>query len=199
MGLSQCNLIWTSLLISHKWNCSIMVCWNKSQVFYLYYVRFFNFFAIYNCFFKIYKNWEFLLLNPDKDPLQVIKLYNQKLYYWWNFLKRFFKGTQSYLNFYLKTYRFLFLLFQKNFGFVSFCSFIIIYAIIIYRIVAIGAISRSDFFKIFVIVLVAIFVFITINMSMVLGYYYCGLSINYVIRWLINACNYDWIWNSYEC
>jgi rod shape determining protein RodA len=47
---------------------------------------------------------------------------------------------------------------------------LIIYAIIIYRITAIGAGSRSYFAKIFCYSFAAaIFVFITINMSMVLG------------------------------
>ena len=47
---------------------------------------------------------------------------------------------------------------------------LIIYAIIIYRIVSIGASSRSYFAKIFCYSFgAAIFVFITINMSMVLG------------------------------
>ena len=47
---------------------------------------------------------------------------------------------------------------------------LLIYAIVIYRIVAIGAISRSFFAKLFCYgFAAAIFVYVTINMSMVLG------------------------------
>ena len=59
---------------------------------------------------------------------------------------------------------------SEEFGFFGSAILLIIYAIIIYRIVAIGASSRSYFAKIFCYSFgAAIFVFITINMSMVLG------------------------------
>ena len=65
---------------------------------------------------------------------------------------------------------FIFTLFSEEFGFIGSALLLIIYGIIIYRIVSIGASSRSYFAKIFCYSFgVAIFVFITINMSMVLG------------------------------
>ena len=65
---------------------------------------------------------------------------------------------------------FIFTLFSEEFGFLGSVLLLLIYAIIIYRIVAIGAGSRSYFAKIFCYSFgIAIFVFITINMSMVLG------------------------------
>ncbi len=87
------------------------------------------------------------------------------------FGKGFLKGTQSYLEFLPEKHTdFIFTLFSEEFGFVGSAILLIIYAIIIYRIVAIGASCRSYFAKIFCYSFgAAIFVFITINMSMVLG------------------------------
>ena len=87
------------------------------------------------------------------------------------FGKGFLKGTQSYLEFLPEKHTdFIFTLFSEEFGFIGSAFLLIIYAIIIYRIVAIGATSRSFFAKIFCYSFgAAIFVFITINMSMVLG------------------------------
>ena len=87
------------------------------------------------------------------------------------FGKGFLKGTQSYLEFLPEKHTdFIFTLFSEEFGFVGSALLLLIYAIIIYRIVAIGASSRSYFAKIFCYSFgSAIFVFITINMSMVLG------------------------------
>ena len=65
---------------------------------------------------------------------------------------------------------FIFTLFSEEFGFVGSAFLLIIYAVIIYRIVAIGASSRSYFAKLFCYSFAAaIFVYIVINMSMVLG------------------------------
>ena len=65
---------------------------------------------------------------------------------------------------------FIFTLFSEEFGFVGSFLLLIIYGIVIYRTVLIGASSRSYFAKIFCYSFAAaIFVYITINMSMVLG------------------------------
>jgi len=87
------------------------------------------------------------------------------------FGKGFLKGTQSYLEFLPEKHTdFIFTLFSEEFGFVGSFILLLIYTIIIYRIVAIGASSRSYFGKIFCYSFgAAIFVYITINMSMVLG------------------------------
>ena len=113
-------------------------------------------------------------LNPDKDPLGAgYQIIQSKIAVGSGgiFGKGFLKGTQSYLEFLPEKHTdFIFTLFSEEFGFVGSAILLIIYAIIIYRIVAIGAGSRSYFAKIFCYSFgAAIFVFITINMSMVLG------------------------------
>ena len=113
-------------------------------------------------------------LNPDRDPLGAgYQIIQSKIAVGSGgiFGKGFLKGTQSYLEFLPEKHTdFIFTLFSEEFGFVGSALLLIIYAIIIYRIIAIGASSRSYFAKIFCYSFgAAIFVFITINMSMVLG------------------------------
>ena len=112
--------------------------------------------------------------NPDRDPLGAgYQIIQSKIAIGSGgfFGKGFLKGTQSYLEFLPEKHTdFIFTLFSEEFGFVGSVILLVIYAIIIYRIVAIGASSRSYFAKIFCYSFgAAIFVFITINMSMVLG------------------------------
>ncbi len=126
-------------------------------------------------FLKPYQKLRVLtFLNPDKDPLGAgYQIIQSKIAVGSGgfFGKGFLKGTQSYLEFLPEKHTdFIFTLFSEEFGFVGSALLLIIYAIIIYRIVAIGASSRSYFAKIFCYSFgAAIFVFITINMSMVLG------------------------------
>ena len=113
-------------------------------------------------------------LNPDRDPLGAgYQIIQSKIAVGSGGLsgKGFLKGTQSYLEFLPEKHTdFIFTLFSEEFGFVGSALLLIIYAIIIYRIVSIGATSRSFFAKLFCYSFAsAIFVFITINMSMVLG------------------------------
>ena len=113
-------------------------------------------------------------MNPDRDPLGAgYQIIQSKIAVGSGgiFGKGFLKGTQSYLEFLPEKHTdFIFTLFSEEFGFVGSALLLLIYAIIIYRIVAIGASSRSYFAKIFCYSFgSAIFVFITINMSMVLG------------------------------
>ena len=112
--------------------------------------------------------------NPDRDPLVAgYQIIQSKIAVGSGgiFGKGFLKGTQSYLEFLPEKHTdFIFTLFSEEFGFVGSALLLVIYAIIIYRIVAIGASSRSYFAKIFCYSFgAAIFVYITINMSMVLG------------------------------
>ena len=81
------------------------------------------------------------------------------------------KGTQSYLEFLPEKHTdFIFTLFSEEFGFIGSLFLLLIYAIIIYRIILIGSISRSYFAKVFCYSFgSAIFVYIIINMFMVLG------------------------------
>ena len=126
-------------------------------------------------FLKPYQKLRVLtFLNPDRDPLGAgYQIIQSKIAVGSGglFGKGFLKGTQSYLEFLPEKHTdFIFTLFSEEFGFVGSATLLIIYAIIIYRIVAIGAGSRSYFAKIFCYSFgAAIFVYITINMSMVLG------------------------------
>ena len=126
-------------------------------------------------FLKPYQKLRVLtFLNPDRDPLGAgYQIIQSKIAVGSGgiFGKGFLKGTQSYLEFLPEKHTdFIFTLFSEEFGFVGSALLLLVYAIIIYRIVAIGASSRSYFAKIFCYSFgSAIFVFITINMSMVLG------------------------------
>jgi len=65
---------------------------------------------------------------------------------------------------------FIFTLFSEEFGFLGSIILLSIYALIIFRVIKIGSISRSYFAKIFCYSFgTSIFVYIVINMSMVLG------------------------------
>ena len=126
-------------------------------------------------FLKPYQKLRVLtFLNPDRDPLGAgYQIIQSKIAVGSGgiFGKGFLKGTQSYLEFLPEKHTdFIFTLFSEEFGFVGSSFLLIIYAIIIYRIIAIGASSRSYFAKIFCYSFgAAIFVYIVINMSMVLG------------------------------
>ena len=126
-------------------------------------------------FLKPYQKLRVLtFLNPDRDPLGAgYQIIQSKIAVGSGgiFGKGFLKGTQSYLEFLPEKHTdFIFTLFSEEFGFIGSAFLLIIYAIIIYRIIAIGASSRSYFAKIFCYSFgAAIFVYIVINMSMVLG------------------------------
>ena len=126
-------------------------------------------------FLKPYQKLRVLtFLNPDRDPLGAgYQIIQSKIAVGSGgiFGKGFLKGTQSYLEFLPEKHTdFIFTLFSEEFGFVGSAFLLLIYAVIIYRIVAIGAASRSFFAKLFCYSFAgAIFVYITINMSMVLG------------------------------
>ena len=126
-------------------------------------------------FLKPYQKLRILtFLNPDRDPLGAgYQIIQSKIAVGSGGLtgKGFLKGTQSYLEFLPEKHTdFIFTLYSEEFGFIGSLFLLLIYAIIIYRIILIGSISRSYFAKIFCYSFgSAIFVFITINMFMVLG------------------------------
>ena len=126
-------------------------------------------------FLKPYQKLRVLtFLNPDRDPLGAgYQIIQSKIAVGSGgiFGKGFLKGTQSYLEFLPEKHTdFIFTLFSEEFGFVGSAFLLLIYAIIIYRIILIGATSRSFFAKLFCYSFAAaIFVYIGINMSMVLG------------------------------
>ena len=126
-------------------------------------------------FLKPYQKLRVLtFLNPDRDPLGAgYQIIQSKIAVGSGgiFGKGFLKGTQSYLEFLPEKHTdFIFTLFSEEFGFVGSAFLLLIYAVIIYRILSIGATSRSYFAKLFCYSFGgAIFVYIAINMSMVLG------------------------------
>ena len=103
-------------------------------------------------FLKPYQKLRVLtFLNPDKDPLGAgYQIIQSKIAVGSGgiFGKGFLKGTQSYLEFLPEKHTdFIFTLFSEEFGFVGSAFLLIIYAIIIYRIVAIGASFKKLFCK----------------------------------------------------
>ena len=126
-------------------------------------------------FLKPYQKLRVLtFLNPDRDPLGAgYQIIQSKIAVGSGgiFGKGFLRGTQSYLEFLPEKHTdFIFTLFSEEFGFLGSVCLLAIYAVIIYRINAIGAISRSFFAKLFCYgFAAAIFIYIAINMSMVLG------------------------------
>ena len=126
-------------------------------------------------FLKPYQKLRILtFLNPDRDPLGAgYQIIQSKIAVGsggiWG--KGFLKGTQSYLEFLPEKHTdFIFTLFSEEFGFLGSTILLLIYAIIIYRVIKIGSISRSYFAKLFCYSFgTSIFINIVINMSMVLG------------------------------
>ena len=113
-------------------------------------------------------------LNPDRDPLGAgYQIIQSKIAVGSGGLsgKGFLKGTQSYLDFLPEKHTdFIFTLFAEEYGFIGSLGLLLIYIIIIYRVLRIGAISRSYFAKLFCYGYgSAIFFYVTVNMSMVLG------------------------------
>ena len=165
----------TSILISIS---GIIVLWfvglNHKYFFYSFLISIVSLPFIIS-FLKPYQKLRILtFLNPDRDPLGAgYQIIQSKIAVGsGGFMgKGFLKGTQSYLEFLPEKHTdFIFTLFSEEFGFVGSSFLLIIYAIIVYRIILIGSLSRSYFAKIFCYSFgSAIFVFITINMFMVLG------------------------------
>jgi len=126
-------------------------------------------------FLKPYQKLRILtFLNPDRDPLGAgYQIIQSKIAVGSGGLsgKGFLKGTQSYLEFLPEKHTdFIFTLFAEEHGFLGSLALLLIYIIIIYRTLKIGAISRSYFAKLFCYGYgSAIFFYVTVNMSMVLG------------------------------
>ena len=126
-------------------------------------------------FLKPYQKLRILtFLDPDRDPLGAgYQIIQSKIAIGSGGLngKGFLKGTQSYLDFLPEKHTdFIFTLFSEEFGFIGSVGLLILYSIIIFRIVRIGAISRSNFARLFCFgYAFAIFIYIVVNLSMVLG------------------------------
>ena len=126
-------------------------------------------------FLKPYQKLRILtFLNPDRDPLGAgYQIIQSKIAVGSGGLsgKGFLKGTQSYLEFLPEKHTdFIFTLFAEEHGFLGSLGLLFIYIVIIYRVLKIGAISRSYFAKLFCYGYgSAIFFYVSVNMSMVLG------------------------------
>ncbi len=165
----------TSLLISIS---GIIVLWfaglNHKYFFYSFLISVLSLPFVIS-FLRPYQKIRVLtFLNPDRDPLGAgYQIIQSKIAVGSGglFGKGFLKGTQSYLEFLPEKHTdFIFTLFSEEFGFIGSVILLFIYAIIIYRIILIGSVSRSYFAKLFCYSFSAsLFVYIVINMSMVLG------------------------------
>ena len=112
--------------------------------------------------------------NPERDPLGAgYQLIQSKIAIGSGgiFGKGYLLGSQSYLDYLPEKHTdFIFTLFSEEFGFVGSVFLLIIYALIIYRIIHIGIISRNTFSKLFCFGFgAAFFIYVAVNMSMVLG------------------------------
>ena len=126
-------------------------------------------------FLKPYQKLRILtFIDPDRDPLGAgYQIIQSKIAIGSGGLngKGFLKGTQSYLDFLPEKHTdFIFTLFSEEFGFIGSVGLLILYIIILIRIIRIGAISRSNFSKLFCFGFAfSIFIYIVVNLSMVLG------------------------------
>tara|TARA_B100001996_G_scaffold382769_1_gene375624 strand:+ start:2683 stop:3807 length:1125 start_codon:yes stop_codon:yes gene_type:complete len=126
-------------------------------------------------FLKPYQKARILtFLNPDRDPLGAgYQIIQSKIAIGSGglFGKGFLNGSQSYLDFLPEKHTdFIFTLFSEEFGFVGSIFIMCLYALIIWRIVKIGDVTRSNFGKLYCYgFATAFFIYIGVNMSMVLG------------------------------
>ena len=126
-------------------------------------------------FLKPYQKLRILtFFDPDKDPLGAgYQIIQSKIAVGSGglFGKGFLKGTQGYLEFLPEKHTdFIFTLYSEEFGFIGSIILLLIYAVLIFRIIKIGSLSRSFFGKFFCYGFgSAIFIYIFVNMSMVLG------------------------------
>ncbi len=126
-------------------------------------------------FLKPYQKARILtFLNPEKDPLGAgYQIIQSKIAIGSGglFGKGFLNGSQSYLDYLPEKHTdFIFTLFTEEFGFFGSIFILLLYGIIIYRIIKIGNITRSNFGKLYCYSFAtAFFVYVIVNMSMVLG------------------------------
>ena len=112
--------------------------------------------------------------NPERDPLGAgYQIIQSKIAIGsGGFLgKGFLSGSQSYLDYLPEKHTdFIFTLFSEEFGFIGSIFLLVIYALIIYRIIATGNLSRNNFAKLYCYgFAAAFFIYVAVNMSMVLG------------------------------
>ena len=126
-------------------------------------------------FLKPYQKARILtFLNPDRDPLGAgYQIIQSKIAIGSGglFGKGFLNGSQSYLDYLPEKHTdFIFTLFSEEFGFFGSIVILLLYSLIIYRIVNIGNLTRSNFGKLYCYSFAtAFFIYVVVNMGMVLG------------------------------
>ena len=126
-------------------------------------------------FLKPYQKARILtFLNPEKDPLGAgYQIIQSKIAIGSGglFGKGFLNGSQSYLDYLPEKHTdFIFTLFSEEFGFFGSIFILLLYALIVYRIIKIGNITRSNFGKLYCYSFAtAFFTYVVVNMGMVLG------------------------------
>ena len=165
----------TSILIALSGLIILWVGGLKIKYFFVSFIIFLISLPFIISFLKPYQKLRILtFLDPDRDPLGAgYQIIQSKIAIGSGGLsgKGFLKGTQSYLEFLPEKHTdFIFTLFSEEFGFLGSIGLLILYIIIIARIIRIGAISRSNFARLFCFGFAfAIFIYIVVNLSMVLG------------------------------
>ena len=126
-------------------------------------------------FLKPYQKTRILtFLNPERDPLGAgYQIIQSKIAIGSGglFGKGFLQGSQSYLDYLPEKHTdFIFTLFSEEFGFFGSLFILLLYAVIVWRIVKIGNITRSNFGKLYCYSFAtAFFIYVVVNMMMVLG------------------------------
>ena len=126
-------------------------------------------------FLKPYQKSRILtFLNPERDPLGAgYQIIQSKIAIGSGglFGKGFLQGSQSYLDYLPEKHTdFIFTLFSEEFGFFGSLFILLLYAVIVWRIIRIGNITRSTFGKLYCYSFAtAFFIYVIVNMMMVLG------------------------------
>ena len=126
-------------------------------------------------FLKPYQKSRILtFLNPERDPLGAgYQIIQSKIAIGSGglFGKGFLQGSQSYLDYLPEKHTdFIFTLFSEEFGFFGSIFILLLYGIIVWRIVGIGNVTRSNFGKLYCYSFAtAFFIYVVVNMMMVLG------------------------------
>ena len=126
-------------------------------------------------FLKPYQKSRILtFLNPERDPLGAgYQIIQSKIAIGSGglFGKGFLNGSQSYLDYLPEKHTdFIYTLFSEEFGFFGSLFILLLYALIIYRIIRIGGLTRSNFGKLYCYgFATAFFIYVVVNMMMVLG------------------------------
>ena len=113
-------------------------------------------------------------LNPERDPLGAgYQIIQSKIAIGSGglFGKGFLNGSQSYLDYLPEKHTdFIYTLFSEEFGFFGSFFILLLYALIVYRIIKIGNLTRSNFGKLYCYgFATAFFIYVVVNMMMVLG------------------------------